>query len=462
MDTNSNIPTEKKVVSVEILHLDEKGYGPTRALTRREWRAECLKHLLSGRDSFKNWQIQCKAKINGDVFSVRYECRLTFNDGTSEIVLNHLGFTYSLDFAGHIFEADSYTYLDGYEFNVPVIFVGTQFQSLSNFRNITFNAYVNWSNSFFKKDVDFSESIFNAYADFTSTEFFGQADFSNILFKGDAYFGSVIFNGGAYFTQTKFEKQCRFDSVLNEQNTDWENGTHFKDEANFESAIFKNVGHFERVVFSKYNPSYLGVDTSLTRLEFSDDSFFAKNDQTIEAVNRVGHLKRIADEHGQIDQALNFNALELHLKFRRAKTEKFFKLVTWLYEKLSDYGRSFAKPLFWYTLLICLSAIFAMIYSTYSEHLPEERQVLCKQIKDQPLLLKLTYERAVFEYAMFRAGGLMDFTDTGKQNNAVNCRLFEEPIEPPLMRAWGIFKGIASIALLFLAALGLRNKYRIK
>ena len=56
----------------------------------------------------------------------------------------------------------------------------------------------------------------------------------------------------------------------------------------------------------------------------------------------------------------------------------------------------------------------------------------------------------------------MDFTDTGKQNNAVNCRLFEEPIEPPLMRVWGIFKGIASIALLFLAALGLRNKYRIK
>jgi hypothetical protein len=28
MDTNSNIPAEKKVISVEILHLDELGYGP--------------------------------------------------------------------------------------------------------------------------------------------------------------------------------------------------------------------------------------------------------------------------------------------------------------------------------------------------------------------------------------------------------------------------------------------------
>jgi hypothetical protein len=103
-----------------------------------------------------------------------------------------------------------------------------------------------------------------------------------------------------------------------------------------------------------------------------------------------------------------------------------------------------------------------MTYSTYSDSPAEEQQILCKPIEDQPPPLKLPYGRAVAEYAMFRAGGLMDFTDTGKQNNAVNCRLFEEPIEPPLMRAWGIFKGIASIALLFLAALGLRNKYRIK
>ena len=83
-------------------------------------------------------------------------------------------------------------------------------------------------------------------------------------------------------------------------------------------------------------------------------------------------------------------------------------------------------------------------------------------MEGQPPPLKLSYERAVFEYAMFRAGGVMDFTDTGKQNNAVNCRLFDEPIEPVFMRGWGMLKGIASIALLFLAALGLRNKYRIK
>jgi hypothetical protein len=417
---------------------------------------------LAGRDSFKEWQTQCKAKTNGDIYSARYESRLTFNDGSHETVLSGLGFTYTLDFVGHIFDADQYMNFDGYEFNLPALFVGTQFNRLLNFRNIAFKAYINCSNALFKEDVDFSESKFDAYADFTSAEFAGQADFSSILFKGDVYFSSAVFNKAAYFTQTIFEKQCRFDNVYNEKSADWENGTHFKEEANFENAVFKNVGHFERVRFSKFNPSYLGVDTSLTRLEFSDGSYFAQNDLSIEAVNRLGHLKRLSDEHGQTDQALNFNALELHLKSKRSKKDIVYKIVTWLYEKLSDYGRSFARPIFWYGILIFLSALFAMIYSTYSDSPAEEQQALCKPIKDQPPPLKLTYGRAVVEYAMFRAGGLMDFTDTGKQNNSVNCRLFEEPIEPPLMRAWGIFKGIASIALLFLAALGLRNKYRIK
>ena len=49
MDTNSNIPAEKKVVSVEILHLDELGYGPTgEAYTARVAERSVLNILLDG------------------------------------------------------------------------------------------------------------------------------------------------------------------------------------------------------------------------------------------------------------------------------------------------------------------------------------------------------------------------------------------------------------------------------
>ena len=52
MDTNSNIPAQKKVVSVEILHWIE-GLWAAGKHTRREWRKECLDNLLAGKDQFE-------------------------------------------------------------------------------------------------------------------------------------------------------------------------------------------------------------------------------------------------------------------------------------------------------------------------------------------------------------------------------------------------------------------------
>jgi hypothetical protein len=181
-------------------------------------------------------------------------------------------------------------------------------------------------------------------------------------------------------------------------------------------------------------------------------------------------LKRLSEEHGQTDQALNFNAMELRAKRKQVEPQAAhwsFKTVTWLYEKVSDYGRSFLRPLLGYAALIVCSLIMTLPFTDYSldvKPVALANRALCQpKDKDEAAKqLQLTHGRAAFEYAMFRAGGVLDFTDTGKQNNTVNCTLFGQPIEPPLMRAWGIFKGIASIALLFLAALGLRNKYRIK
>ena len=378
-----------------------------------------------------------------------------------------------MDFVGHKFTT---TLLAKHlEFQQFVLFAGSTFVKYSNFKNTIFYSYANFSNTIFCSRVSFEAASFNENADFRLANFHEDADFSNLKFNGDAYFISakfnksaeftnstfnrvsfiidVVFGGGVYFSKVKFlNLMCFF-----QQST-------FKSNSSFENAVFENVGHFEDARFMTHSPSFRGCKIDSTRLEFSDDSYFPANDSSPDAVKNISFLKRLADEHGQTDQALNFNAMELRAKRLQNKPRPAtwsFKITTWLYEKLSDYGRSFAKPIFWYGVLICLSSLFAMIYSTYSESPTKEKRILCNSTNEQPLL-KLDYGRAVVEYAMFRAGGLMDFTDTGKQNNAVNCRLFEEPIEPPLMRAWGIFKGIASIALLFLAALGLRNKYRIK
>ena len=528
MDTNSIIPAQKKVVNVEILHLDELGYGPQGKHTRRDWRTECLENLRKGKADFEIWQEGWAHLINEDEEKVRFGCALKYDDGSSVDTLSwNTSPGYALDFSGYFFETD--IFLNHYIFKQKTLFSGTVFQSDIYFGAVTFEDDVDFEccdfntvsffeNTKFKRNTDFNKTVFRAvvffsccsfdefvcfnqsiflqYADFHEaiiegtfeaknvkfynnvffyksqfsnkdasinfhrTEFFEKIDFydSNIncmisfdkvVFYGDVNFNRTIFNEKSYFSKAKFLGKCLFFNTI------------FKKYCDFENASFENIGYFEGAFFQTKVPAFRGCKIDETRLEFSDKTKFSTNDFDDGAIENVSFLKRLSDEHGQTDQALRFNAIELRLKRLSSNSDIGYKTVTWLYEKLSDYGRSFMRPILSYITLLVVSAIIAMTYSTYSKSPVEESQVLCKQTKDQPQL-KLSYERAVFEYAMFRAGGLMDFTDTGKQNNAVNCRLFEEPIEPPLMRAWGIFKGIASIALLFLAALGLRNKYRIK
>jgi uncharacterized protein YjbI with pentapeptide repeats len=513
MDTNLNIPTAKKVSLVQLPNGSNKGFGWNGEFTRDEWRRTCLINFKAGAEQFATWQNSWKDLINLDLPQVRLEARLIYDDGTNEIILDDFYESheaYDLDFVGQIFEekidgANRYfgqhALFNGATFKSGAFFTDAKFQKninfgnaifLSNvsFRSAYFNFFAGFDSVFFANNLDFAEAIILGYATFSGTNFCGISNFDGTNFPhvdfsshtkitkfwGDVSFRSVTFEYNANFFKTEFINQCRFDNTFDKNTLTWNKETSFARAVNFENAKILNVGHFERVQFNGEIPNFLGVDNSKTLLIFSGDKYFSKSDTWEDAVNRISQLKRLSDEQGQNDQAMMFNAIELNAKRAQLRLEVYalsfiYKLgsadywsanITDAYAIFSNYGRSFTKPIFWYGILICLSALFAMIYSTYSDSPPEEQQVLCKPIEDQPPPLKLPYGRAVVEYAMFRAGGLMDFTDTGKQNNAVNCRLFEEPIEPSLMRAWGIFKGIASTALLFLAALGLRNKYRIK
>ena len=475
MDTNSNIPANKEIDSVEILHESKLGYGPQGTHTRKQWRAECLENLLAGKERFEDWQASWQNNIKENLPEVSFECLVQYKDGNTKTVLAgnwEKQNAYALDFSCVTFVALA---VFDYEFTNDVCFSGctfvktagfanTKFRGVTDFTAVFFKNAAWFSNSLFAKDVWFQDVVFSEAGYFDLVTFTRDAWFDRSVFLEVITFSSSIFQNRSGFTKEHFDSECVFD------------GSIFGYLASFESATLANVGHFEKAIFWHQFPSFRGCRIDHTRLEFSDKDQFPRFEGGTEAIKNISFLKRLSDEQGQIDQALMFNAIELNAKRAQARsntqnfnfkqklldTDFWFAKATTLYEWFSDYGRSFTKPIFWYGVLICLSALFAMIYSTYSDSPAEEQQVLCKPIKDQPSPLKLPYGRAVVEYAMFRAGGLMDFTDTGKQNNAVNCRLFEEPIEPPLMRAWGIFKGIASIALLFLAALGLRNKYRIK
>ncbi len=181
---------------------------------------------------------------------------------------------------------------------------------------------------------------------------------------------------------------------------------------------------------------------------------------------------------GQTEQALNFNAMELRAKAASDDSSLNFKIITWFYKNLSDFGRSFLRPLTVYAIILFITFLIALEHSAFNA--PRNyTQSGCEkyvwwiervtwigdkncQRSDNEKNHKLTGIRAAGEYTLYRAVGVLDFADSDKQTIEVANRLFGQDYEPWWMRIYGIFKAIASTALLFLAALGLRNKYRIK
>jgi uncharacterized protein YjbI with pentapeptide repeats len=497
MDTNSNIPAEKRVVRVDFPNLKEKGFGWDGSFTREDWRKACLDNFLAGKEQFETWQDSWKSEIDQDLRfinfythgdEVSFEAKLIYDDGTEKIVGNEIPMLspWSLDFVGSkldfiysrekiIFKHD--VLFCGATFNSPVDFVNAEFEGVTSFNNATFVDY-----------SIFSEVKFRRNAYFNHVNFRGNSFFSDALFKNSAYFSEAIFGENAYYNSAKFKEEANFCvstfcSTVDFGNSSFKRGAYFceatfVDHANFENATFQNVGHFEEARFLKHTPAFRGCQIDSTRLEFSDDSYFPKTETTEDAIKNISFLKRLADEHGQTDQALNFNAMELRAKRKQVEPKPAawsFKVATWSYEKLSDYGRSFTRPLIAYLVLFLIT--LGIGYWCASQTVPATSkceddilQVLNTSFKWKCLDysiknkddIELDGYRAAFEFAAYRGSGIIDFSDNDKQTAAVSQRVFGQPIEPGWARAWGILKAIASTALLFLAALGLRNKYRIK
>ena len=463
--------TELLTAGVEILYLDKLGYGPNGSMMRKDWRAECLKNLLAGRNEFEAWQLEMLAAEMG-THSVSLSLRI---DG----VVSHINprDIRTLDFAGHLFDenltADDFKFLLPCSFNCATFsgsacFGSATFSRKALFQDAIFNGYMGFQSVAFSEDADFKSAIFNGHAEFQSATFSGHAGFESATFSGDAWFGKAEFKGDSLFQRASFEKS-----------------------SDFENAVFEKVGHYENATFTKLPPNFKGVKTDVTRLEFSDDSYFPKSysaDDDIDGIIRnISTLKRLSDEHGQSDQALNFNAMELRAKQvhliveANENKEKWWSgkrwqaRVTGWYETFSDFGRSYTRPLKAYVILLLITVWLALAHAVYYSakgcegenwylfsNLWRDQIECVAEKKDSETKIPLSGWRAAFEYTSYRASGILDFADSDKQTMAISNRLFGQPIEPWWMRIWGVFKAIASTALLFLAALGLRNKYRIK
>ncbi len=514
---------EKEIASIEILHLDEPGYGPEGKHTRREWREECLTNLLAGKDQFLAWQESWKALAEQNDRKARFGLVVSYEDGTKRKFFDESYIeraSHALDFNGSHFKVrvncqqfhfqfaslfgfarfsgnayfnesqfSGYAYFSesqfsGYadfsasQFSGDANFSESQFLGDANFSASQFSGYANFSASQFSDEADFSASQFSGYANFRASQLSGTADFSVSQFSGYADFRASQFSGDTYFSKAGFPSGSNFSE------------TTFKLIAHFENASFANVGHFEQAKFEGEIPAFRGCKIDATRLEFSDESYFTQADFSEDAIKNISSLKRLADQHGQVDQAIEFNAMELRAK-RQYRLKRLNQLsilerlksgdwwathATWVYAHVSDFGRSFTTPLKGYLALLGVTWLLALVCAIgfapqlclgqtsgfFALELARYNTCENPDAVRPPKQLVFTGYTAASEYTLYRASGFIYFADKGKQVHDINRRLFDSPVEPWFMRIWGLVTSLLSTIFFFFIALGLRNRYRIK
>ena len=461
-----------EIVDVNVLHLDAIGYGYGGTFTRRDWQRECHKYLLAGRLAFKEWQESWISEEKVNNTKANFGCVVSYSNNTKSTYDNYLIFPRcTLDFVGSTF---NHLEVFNFDFLLDVCFAGSLFNGTAGFADAIFYESVNFDGAYFLNSAWFSNAVFHGDAWFLDANFVENAFYDGVIFNKDAWFGNACFQNLVTFEKANFFKRVGFSKThFNGASSFFI--SKFCDVVTFENAIFENVGHFEEAKFETNTPSFRGCKIDSTRLEFSDDSYFPKSETGEYTVKNISFLKRLADEHGQTDQALNFNAMELRAKALLPNAGFWFRLFTSAYERVSDFGRSFTKPLKWYggmLLIIFLLALGNAGVNSPIDCKNENLRILsdlwrddtpCNTSKDKPDdKTRLNGYRAAAEYTIYRAAGILDFSDNGKATDAVSRRLFGQSFEPGWMRFVGLVKAIASTALLFLAALGLRNKYRIK
>jgi Pentapeptide repeats (9 copies) len=413
--------------------------------------------------SFDFRHVNCKGEFSAT--GARFCAMATFDDVDFKSAVNFSSCTF---LNGSTFIASSFggaTHFMHSQFFGSVSFSNTSFASLVNFSKAEFSSSTLFCNAKFSHEFTATDAIFTSSFSFLNVICKSAVSFSNAQFLGDSTFESAHFSRTSHFAQTHFAKAAIFKNAL------------FAGSCNFESSDFLSVGHFEVANFKTEIPSFRGCAIDSTRLEFSSDDCFPLMVLTEDGIKNASFLKRLADENGQTDQALMFNAIELRAKRRRTDEPFFLRVVSWMYDVTSDYGRSVARPFCLYLALLVFTYLLAALNAYINmdgdscKKLPggaftrlQAESIDCsvRQASLQDDKIVVSGFRAAFEYTAYRSTGIIDFSDTGKGTDAVARRLFGQPTEPWHMRIWGTFKATISLLLIFLTALGLRNKFRVK
>lgn len=205
-----------------------------------------------------------------------------------------------------------------------------------SFRNTEFHKGASFNFAKFDCYTTFTDATFRDIAAFDHTEFKKNVEFNNNFnIGGDASFRSAEFNGKAVFNKATFKK-----------------------EAVFERTMFKFGPDMSEIKFTR-TPSFFDCDLS-EGADFRGVIF--KDTKSRGAPLRYRKLKQAMHKAQNKTEEAKFYGLEQKSLRQQPDTSLSYRFFSWLYEKTSNYGQSFMKPIY---CLLFLVTFFTVVYKPF-------------------------------------------------------------------------------------------------
>lgn len=399
-----------------------------------------------------------------------------------------------VDFVDHVFEDDA-------------DFSGFDFPGTAVFENASFKYDAWFSCANFKGGAWFSITDFKGDAWFENTDFNGGTNFISALFKYNARFISAKFKGDASFVSATFEGYANFEDSVFERTADFTVASAVS-AFNLHRAVFRETPEFAQVSFSeapRLDNLCIGPRRFRHRITHAVKWFrqrrfavklrilgiMSRREAALLAVEIPACL--IAVFKGDADQADRWRSLKrLAVQgHNHAQEQRFFReelrarrwvedrpwhvayFFGYLYQIFSGFGRSVAKPLFWWT-----AGLFGFAGYYLGRSLGEDRWLdgvagmwrrIGEYISGDPLAMTCGVGAtdpgaAALGLSLHRGFAALSGL-SGKLGEFHACLYggtAKAPIVPDAVAFVGVGQSVYSAIMIFLVLLAVRNHFRIK
>lgn len=312
-------------------------------------------------------------------------------------------------------------------------------------RECTVSGETVFSRMHFKSDADFGnarfgsvrfiEPIFAESADFAQAEFAGDVDFINAKFHGGSVFIDAVFGARAEFRGATFKDRVWFDRTI------WRGAP-----VSFANVRFEAGSRFRGATFVKCVPDFRGAELhEATELDgvtwpatFNEDTDQQANLYAYERLKlEMERLKKHEDEQ-------LFFRKELRVRRALMKRLSFGWLLNFAYEKLSGYGSSFMRPLVGMGALAAAGFVALKFLPVASKMPPSSGMAAIPLSCGSAVQLSLL--------------NLLSFLPMRREAvDALNYLQFNW-----IFRAISAVEALGGAVLLFLLALALKNRFRMR